>query len=267
MSTEPETPLEGGNTSTVVRVGDTVRRTRGPWTPATEHLLGHLRSVGFTDVPEPLGTDDAGRQVLGFVAGDAGAPQPTAWFGSDEALAAAGDWLRRFHAAQAGYRPDRALPWRMQPGRALRPGEVVCHHDVAPYNAVHRPDGGLTLVDFDFAAPDDPLVDVAFTAWAWVPLYDDAEWVRARYGVEPGHLARRLRVLADAYGATAEQRARLLTTVHERMLAHARDVEALADSGDPAFVRLREEGVARNARRDADRLARHRQEWTAALTS
>ncbi|HEY1484644.1 MAG TPA: aminoglycoside phosphotransferase family protein, partial [Micromonosporaceae bacterium] len=29
--THPEIPLLGGNTSTVVRVGDTVRRNAGPW--------------------------------------------------------------------------------------------------------------------------------------------------------------------------------------------------------------------------------------------
>jgi aminoglycoside phosphotransferase (APT) family kinase protein len=264
---DAEVRLEGGNTSTVVRVGDTVRRTGGHWTPATEHLLRFVRSVGFTDVPEPLGADDAGRQVVGFVPGDAGAPTPTPWFGTDEALAAAGEWLRRFHAAQAGYRPDPALPWRMQPGRPLRPGEVVCHHDVAPYNAVHRPDGGLAVIDFDFAAPDDPLVDLAFTAWAWVPLYADADWVRTRYGVEPGDVSRRLRVLVDAYGATAAQRERLLVAVHERMLDHAAGVEALAASGDPAFVRLRDEGVAQAARRDAERLTRNHDEWSAALTT
>lgn len=261
-----EVVLDGGNTSRVVRVGDTVRRTSGPWTPATEHLLRHLEQVGFTDVPQVLGTDSAGRQVLGFVPGVAGTTPVSRWFGSGDALVAAGDWLRRFHAAQATYRPDPALPWRLRPGRPLRPGEVVCHHDVAPYNAVRRPDGGLTVLDFDFAAPDDPLTDLAFTCWAWVPLYADADWVRAQYGVEEADIAHRLRLLADAYGATQAQRERLLPVVHARMLGHAADVEGLAASGDPAFVALRDAGVARNARRDAERLTRHAPAWTAALT-
>ena len=56
--TQQEIPLIGGNTSTVVRVGDTVRRNVGPWTPAVHALLRHLEYVGFTGAPRVLGIDD-----------------------------------------------------------------------------------------------------------------------------------------------------------------------------------------------------------------
>ena len=59
-----EQVLEGGNTSVVVRVGDTVRRTAGHWTPAVHALLDHLESVGFDAAPRALGTDEQGREVL-----------------------------------------------------------------------------------------------------------------------------------------------------------------------------------------------------------
>ena len=51
---QQEVPLIGGNTSTVVRVGDTVRRNAGPWTPAVHSLLHHLERVGFTGAPRAL---------------------------------------------------------------------------------------------------------------------------------------------------------------------------------------------------------------------
>lgn len=38
--------LDGGNVTTVVRVGDTVRRTAGPWTPAVHALLAWVRERG-----------------------------------------------------------------------------------------------------------------------------------------------------------------------------------------------------------------------------
>ena len=55
MTDEPEVPLTGGDMTTVVRVGDTVRRTAGPWTPSVHALLRHLRAEGFTQVPKPRG--------------------------------------------------------------------------------------------------------------------------------------------------------------------------------------------------------------------
>ena len=63
-----EEPLPGGNmTGGVVRVGDTVRRPAGPWTPAVHALLNHLHAVGFPGAPRAHGLDDQGREVLDFV--------------------------------------------------------------------------------------------------------------------------------------------------------------------------------------------------------
>ena len=77
---------------------------------------------------------------------------------------AIGDWLRRFHEAQRGFTPAPALGWRTVPGRRLTAGEVLCHHDAAPNNTIRRPDGGLTVIDWDFCAPGDPVQDLAFSA-------------------------------------------------------------------------------------------------------
>jgi len=71
----PPEPLAGGRLGGAVRVGNTVRRTAGPWTPAVHALLGHLQRVGFAEAPRALGVDDEGREVLTFVEGEtAGAP-------------------------------------------------------------------------------------------------------------------------------------------------------------------------------------------------
>jgi Ser/Thr protein kinase RdoA (MazF antagonist) len=121
--------LHGGNTSVVVRVGDTVRRHTGHWTPAVHALLAHLESVGFGDAPTVLGIDERGREVLQHVEGevglcDPGQPLPL-WFRTAQACRALGDWLRRFHDAQRGFTPNPVLPWRRYAGRVLREGEVL----------------------------------------------------------------------------------------------------------------------------------------------
>ena len=68
--------LHGGNTSVVVRVGDTVRRQTGHWTPAVHALLAHLKSVGFSDAPTVMGIDDHCREILPFVTGEVGMFDP-----------------------------------------------------------------------------------------------------------------------------------------------------------------------------------------------
>lgn len=253
---QTEEILYGGNTSVVVRVGDTVRRHTGRWTPAVHALLAHLKSVGFSDAPTILGIDDQGREVLSFVTGavgvlDPGHPLPP-WFRTAEACMAIGDWLRRFHDAQVGFTPDPALPWRMYAGRTLRDGEVVVHHDAAPYNTIRRLDDGLTVIDWDFCGPGDPLEDLAFSAWQWIPLWADTAAVAAGHGgaMTVFEAATKLAAMADGYNASPDQRSRLLGTLVHQMTKHAEDVEAMAVT-DPAFARLVALGVPRNARLDA----------------
>lgn len=254
--TPDEEVLHGGHTSIVVRVGDTVRRQAGHWTPAVHALLAHLASVGFVDAPTVLGFDDQGREVLRYVEGEVGVLGPghplLPWFRTVQACQAAGRWLRRFHDAQRGFTPDPSLPWRLYAGRALLDGEVIVHHDVAPYNTIRRPGGRLTVIDWDFCRPGDPIEDLAFAAWQWIPLWADKGAVSGGHGGAETvpEAARRLAGLADGYGASPDQCARLLEACARQMTRHAADVEAMA-TADPAFARLVEQGIPRSARQDA----------------
>lgn len=56
---ETDQPLPG-NASRVVRVGDTVRRSVGPWSAAAHAVLQHLERVGFDGAPRFLGIDAEG---------------------------------------------------------------------------------------------------------------------------------------------------------------------------------------------------------------
>ncbi|WP_416900672.1 ammonium transporter [Micromonospora echinospora] len=92
--TAQEIPLHGGNVSTVVRVGDTVRRNAGPWTPAVHALLRHLEYVGFTGAPRAYGMDERNREVLSYLEGECGEyPLAPHWV-TDEALVTVATMLR-----------------------------------------------------------------------------------------------------------------------------------------------------------------------------
>ena len=60
-----------------MRVGDTVRRRAGPWTPAVHALLRYLEAAGF-EAPRVRGIDERGREILGYIPGEAyaGAENP-----------------------------------------------------------------------------------------------------------------------------------------------------------------------------------------------
>lgn len=63
--------LPGGFASTVVRIGDTVRRTQPGNAAFIHRLLDFFAERGWDGAPRFLGTDEVGRQVLSYIDGHA----------------------------------------------------------------------------------------------------------------------------------------------------------------------------------------------------
>ena len=245
MSTgEPvdEVPLDGGNLGGAVRIGDTVRRRVGPWTPAVHSLLHYLERAGFSDAPRARGFDDQGREVLTFLPGETvGSRKPwPSWVHEDTTLDAAATWMRRYHDAVADFVPDADAVWRS--GGTWSPGLIVGHNDAAPYNAAYD-HGTLTgFFDWDFAGPVTREWDLAYAASSWVPLHARAVATEEGF-TEFAARPRRLRRFLDVYGWSGDLRA-FIAVVHGRVKAHLADLLALAAGGDPDFARLVATGTA-----------------------
>jgi len=230
-----EQPL-GGNLSAAVKVGDTVRRRAGRWTPAVHALLAHLHRVGFDAAPEPLGMDEQGRAVLKFIQGDVqqGWPEPMPrWVYEDEVtLVGAGQLLRRYHDLLATFTPPPDARWRI-----IAPGahEVICHNDWAPYNALfdgHRP---IVMLDWDSAGPGSRVWDVAWSAYTWVPLYPKLD--SSNNPVVPLPMrASRLARFCEAYRDV--EPSDVVETLVPQLRFLADFVQAEADGGDPGFAKL-----------------------------
>lgn len=198
-NTEAEVPLSGGRiTQGVVRVGDTVRRPVGACSPFAADLLGHLNRRGFTGAPRHLGHDQAGRDVLSYLPGWVPG-RFQRW--TDAQVAAAGALLRDLHDATRGSALAGAHP-------------VVCHHDPGPNNTVFREDRPVAFIDFDTAAPGDPLEDLGYMAWTWC--------VTSKPEAPPAdEQAAQVRVLADAYGLPDRARGGLLDAIADRQARNA----------------------------------------------
>jgi hypothetical protein len=237
---EVEIPLTGGTLTSVVRVGDTVRRPVKPWTPAVHAVLRHVRERGFDLAPEPLGFDDAGREMVTYIPGATvgwSLPWPD-WIRHEELLEEVGAAMRRYHQAIADFRP--AQPVRWQTGlAALRPSELVCHHDLAPYNVVVADRRLQGIIDWDLAGPGTAVSDLAFVAWQWVPLHGPLVTRFLGWAPPPDRI-QRLRLLLEAYGL--DDRSGFIDAVAARV-AYNRDVMiGKAAAGDEAYQRLVEQG-------------------------
>lgn len=187
---QEEVLLGGRLTTGVVRIEDTVRRPVTSSSPLTARLLTHLANIGFDGAPRYLGRDERNRDIFSFISG--WVPANFQRFENSQVWRA-GQLLQRFHAATA----DSHL---------VIPGQVVCHHDPGPNNVVFRDGIPHAFIDFDMAAPGDPLDDIGYMAWTWcVSSRPDRGSVTFQAG--------QVRLLSDAYRLAACDRRRIVDAI------------------------------------------------------
>ena len=208
--------LPGGNVGGAVRVGDTVRRPTGQWTPAVHALLEHVGKQGLRAVPRVHGYDARGREILDLLPGrviDVDRELVT-----DVQLQELAAWARELHDAVAGFRHPG--PWRFfeVPG-----ADVVAHNDLAPYNVCFEGDRLTGVFDWDLAGPSTRLFELAHLAWTAVPLYRR---------VPDALVVSRLRLVAEAYGGPSP--AEILHAVIPLKEIAVAGIAAWIAAGDPA---------------------------------
>jgi Phosphotransferase enzyme family len=195
--------------SSVFRIGDTVHREAGHWTPQVHRLLSLLHAKGVAGVPKPMGMDEKGREVLTFLHGEVGASPLAGTQRSEVVLLQAAKLLNTIHEATAEVARQWTTGWRVP---VRMPAEVVCHGDFAPYNCVFIEGDLVGVFDFDFAHPGPRLWDLAYALYRFAPLADPCE--SEGFGT-PAEQARRMRIFCDAYGLA--DRTNLLSMVRTRI--------------------------------------------------
>ncbi len=213
-------PMAGGNVGGATRVGSTVRRPVGDWTPAVHGLLGHLRERGLRAVPEVLGHDARGREVLTHLPGHVIDVDTEAL--SDAQLADVCRWARALHDLTRG--ADLPGPWRFP---ALSDAELVTHGDLAPYNVCFEGDVLTGVFDWDVSCPSTPVLELAHLAWSAVPLFRE---------VDPLDAARRLDLMGAAYGGLTGRD--ILAAVPVRVQGACDTIRAAIAAGDAQLRNL-----------------------------
>jgi thiamine kinase-like enzyme len=144
-------------------------------------------------------------------------------------------------------------------------GEVVCHNDLSPKNTVYQQvrvddaDGvtwrPIAFIDWDAAAPGLRIHDVAHISWQWA----------ANTASSPATAARRIRVIADAYGLDIEGRGNLVDTILWWQDRCWRGIQAQIDEGNQAVRRLVEADAVGAVRADFEWTLHHRKALDAAV--
>jgi Ser/Thr protein kinase RdoA (MazF antagonist) len=169
-------PLTGGHTPGVVRVGDTVRRPLNPGSARIHRLLTHFERCGFDGVPQFLGIDARGREILSFI--DGFAPPHNGFRLSEEGVRAGARLIRRVHDLTEGT-------------EFAAGSEVACHPNLSQPNFIFRDMIPVAIIDWDQTCPGTRLANFGEFLWAFVhpAMYGDGE-----------PAARMLQIAADAYG-------------------------------------------------------------------
>ncbi|HEV2066957.1 MAG TPA: phosphotransferase [Thermomicrobiales bacterium] len=255
-----------GLVSTVVRIGDEVRREMRLASPAVHALLVHLERAGFEGAPRFLGIDEQGRERLTFVPGqtyDRATPETI----PDAVLPAVGRLIRRYHDVVANFTLPDGLRWHAEAETTVSGHAIVCHNDISPRNIVFRDGQPVALIDWDMAHLAPPLWDVAHAVWQFSPVLADPDYLASGWTQAPSLASqvRRMRLLVDGYGVGKAERAGFAKVLALRIRATATGIRRLANEGHPVFDRLVTEGVVDQIERSHYWTVAHQDEINAAL--
>jgi Ser/Thr protein kinase RdoA (MazF antagonist) len=239
--------LAGGNVAdAVVRIGDTVRKPWLPSTPAVHAFMRHLKERGFAAVPEVLGRDDEGRQMLEYVPGTGELPRP-----DDGDLHRLGGLIRELHDLSASFAPPERPQWTV--AIPADGADLICHQDLAPWNLIRDGDRWV-FIDWDASAPGTRRWDLAYVAQSFVPMVA---------GGDPDRDAERLRILVDAYGLDDAGRRALPATLGRRTRAM---YDLLRTSTEAPWTRLWAEGHGDHWGPAADYVEANELSWRRAVS-
>jgi hypothetical protein len=160
------------------------------------------------------------------------------------------------HDAARDYRPPADALWDDDVAPGYFPtgarGPLVCHNDLCVENVVIRDGRAVGCIDFDYAAPVDPLFDIAVAARHRAPVRSPEDL--AAVGVEVDAEAR-FRAFLDEHRLDPASREHVVELL-ARFLDQAHvNVQRLARDGNVGFAQMIDDGYLDQNRRSAAWLA------------
>jgi hypothetical protein len=181
---------------------------------------------------------------------------------SDHVLTQLAKLLRSYHDATTGFvTPHESV--NRYPDETRH--EVVCHNDAALYNIVFNDQQPVGMIDFDMAGPGPRLWDIAYTLYTSVPLAGfapgdkDREVVPYDRELHATLRKRRIELFFQSYGIDVPSDFK--EWVISRIQAMCSTLSERAAAGDPAFIKLVEEGHLAHYEKEVRFLEEHFEDW------
>lgn len=252
-----EEKLNYGSVSSPVKIGNTVHRQAGTWTPTIHALLQFLNQNGFAFAPRAIGMDGQGREILDFLPGKAATrPWPTVLLTS-RGLMQAAKMLREYHDAVQDFTPPSDAEWRI--GKIdKKKGQIIRHGDLGPWNTLWQGNTLTGLIDWDLAEPGERVTDLAQMAYYFAPLRCEEGWQKAGFSERPD-FKERLHILCAAYGdfKTDEVIAELLRWLDSEL----RRVRELGQKGREPWASFLHQGDDAEIVADMDWIKENQKAW------
>lgn len=247
-----------GNMAEVLRIGDSVRKSRPAWWLASREVLSHLEHHGYPQSPRVLNETDTYIE-LGYINGET-VPADLAAFEDEGILEQLGQHVRRLHDTLAGLQllPEADyVPWAVPPPTCT----ILCHNDISPWNTVML-DGLIQgFVDWDLVSPGSREWELAWMCWRWAPIYPSPH--RTTFSAE--QQANRCITLLKAYGTDALDLDQFVNLIDRRMHCALATVEVLGAQRITGFDHLLDQGLHLSGHDDRDWLDLHRSVFESAL--
>lgn len=225
--------MERGSFAGAQRRGSHVIRNRPKNGEYSETLLREMNKTDCNAVPELLGHDSDGRQVLRYIEGETGYPPYPKGLLTDRTLLSIGKLVREVHDTTS--RIDIPAPEEWAANEIVRPDEVDCigHNDLAPWNIVFRDGEAVAIIDWDTAGPSSRVWDLSYLAHHVVPFHSD-ESLRGWGWTDLPDRAKRLDLLLEGYGQIINPD-ELIETAIVRLSAMGAHIQRQGRRGDLAF--------------------------------
>lgn len=220
-----------------------VIRPRKEWSVSVQKFLRFLRDKNVDYVPEPLGFDEDGNEVVSYLPGEVyDYPLPPLLL-TTKSIVSAGKLLRDFHDKGADFlnQLNGNEIWMLNYDT---PYEVMCHSDFAPYNVTTEDGLAKGIIDFDTLMPGSRMWDLAYGAYRWAPLYFD----KTVY-ISP-ETSSRLKYFLEAYGLPKSEFSQVIPTLIKRLNYLIEFMERAAESGEKNFQNDIADGHIRKYKND-----------------
>ena len=193
----------------VYRIGNRVERPAQPWSASIFRLLQHFETYNLP--VEHIVSVDNKVQASEFLDGEQ--VHPRKW--TDNALYKVGQLAARLHSAARSFSETSDDIW--QPWCLRKIGghdRIYCHGDIAPWNMITENGFPKLLIDWEYAGPLDPFVELARICWLFPQLVDDdLQKIHNLPGAKKR--AEQVRIITEGYGLAEADRKRLVNQIIE----------------------------------------------------